>query len=166
MSRYFTCPYCGGDVPIKALACPNCGSDEETGWSEEAKYMHLLPEREEEPVAASRRGDWRGPAVVAVALLVVLATFERLLITAPGGSYVRSLLLLLLVVVVLYIAAHNGVFQGKDSEARLYRELLIQTRGDREVAERLIDFERRRAPELNRAQLCRNALDRLKYDRR
>jgi hypothetical protein len=31
-----TCPNCGAEVPPDAKACPECGSDEETGWSEEA----------------------------------------------------------------------------------------------------------------------------------
>ncbi len=26
---------CGADVPKKARACPQCGADERTGWSEE-----------------------------------------------------------------------------------------------------------------------------------
>lgn len=30
------CPNCGAEVPPKAKACPECGSDEQTGWSEEA----------------------------------------------------------------------------------------------------------------------------------
>lgn len=30
------CPVCGDDVPPKAWACPTCGSDYETGWSEQA----------------------------------------------------------------------------------------------------------------------------------
>jgi len=30
------CPNCGAEVPRNAKACPECGSDEETGWSEEA----------------------------------------------------------------------------------------------------------------------------------
>ena len=29
-----SCPVCGGDVPPKAKACPHCGSDENTGWSD------------------------------------------------------------------------------------------------------------------------------------
>ena len=32
----FVCPHCGHDVPIDALACRECGSDNETGWSEGA----------------------------------------------------------------------------------------------------------------------------------
>ena len=30
----FICPVCGEEVPARAKACPVCGSDENTGWSE------------------------------------------------------------------------------------------------------------------------------------
>jgi hypothetical protein len=30
------CPVCGEDVPPKSLACPECGSDHNTGWKESA----------------------------------------------------------------------------------------------------------------------------------
>lgn len=30
------CPNCGAEVPAHAQACPACGADEKTGWSEEA----------------------------------------------------------------------------------------------------------------------------------
>ncbi len=47
MSDYFICPNCGTEVPLKALACPECGSDENTGWSEDTMYDELnLPEAE------------------------------------------------------------------------------------------------------------------------
>ena len=29
-----SCPNCGASVPPNAKACPECGSDEETGWSD------------------------------------------------------------------------------------------------------------------------------------
>jgi len=35
------CPHCGAEVPRNAQACPECGSDEETGWSEQARYDAL-----------------------------------------------------------------------------------------------------------------------------
>jgi len=39
------CPNCGAKVPPQAKACPECGSDEQTGWSEEAYAGGLdLPE--------------------------------------------------------------------------------------------------------------------------
>ena len=40
-----TCPNCGAEVPPKARACPECGADEHTGWSEAARTDGLgLPE--------------------------------------------------------------------------------------------------------------------------
>lgn len=41
------CPNCGAEVPPGARACPECGSDEETGWSDEARVGGLdLPDEE------------------------------------------------------------------------------------------------------------------------
>jgi len=43
----FSCPHCGGEVPDGAKACPECGSDEKTGWSESADADRLgLPDEE------------------------------------------------------------------------------------------------------------------------
>ena len=33
---FFLCPYCGAEVKKGKLACPECGSCDETGWSEAA----------------------------------------------------------------------------------------------------------------------------------
>ncbi len=41
MSDYFDCPNCGAEVPIKAKSCPDCGSDDNTGWSEDTMYDGL-----------------------------------------------------------------------------------------------------------------------------
>ena len=39
------CPNCGAEVPRKARACPECGADEATGWSEKAGASGLdLPD--------------------------------------------------------------------------------------------------------------------------
>lgn len=41
------CPHCGAEVPRGARACPECGSDEQTGWSEETNTGGLdLPDDE------------------------------------------------------------------------------------------------------------------------
>ena len=41
------CPQCGAEVPSNARACPECGSDEETGWSDRADAQRLgLPDDE------------------------------------------------------------------------------------------------------------------------
>ena len=34
----FLCPACGAEVPAKTKACPECGSDETTGWSDQTLY--------------------------------------------------------------------------------------------------------------------------------
>lgn len=39
------CPNCGVEVPPRARACPGCGADETTGWSDDARYDGLdLPD--------------------------------------------------------------------------------------------------------------------------
>ena len=41
------CPNCGSEVAQNARSCPECGSCEETGWSQEAAVSGLgLPEEE------------------------------------------------------------------------------------------------------------------------
>ena len=34
----FICPACGETVPAGAKACPECGDDERTGWSDQTVY--------------------------------------------------------------------------------------------------------------------------------
>jgi hypothetical protein len=42
-----TCPCCGAEIPPRARACPECGADEQTGWSEGARYGGLdLPDED------------------------------------------------------------------------------------------------------------------------
>ena len=44
-----TCPNCHADVPPNAKACPECGADESTGWSETAYASSLdLPPSDED----------------------------------------------------------------------------------------------------------------------
>jgi hypothetical protein len=40
------CPVCGEDVPTGALACPECGADERSGWREDVADGLDLPEEE------------------------------------------------------------------------------------------------------------------------
>ena len=42
-----TCPNCGTELAPRARACPECGSCEQTGWSERAAHDGLgLPDEE------------------------------------------------------------------------------------------------------------------------
>lgn len=80
------CPNCGAEVPPNAKACPECGSDEETGWSEEAYAGGLdLPDdkfdyqdfvkREFEPKSPLPKGIHWFWWVIAVVLLIVFVLF-------------------------------------------------------------------------------------------
>ena len=41
------CPHCGAEVPANVKACPECGSDEKTGWSDRAHADRLgIPDEE------------------------------------------------------------------------------------------------------------------------
>lgn len=68
------CPVCGADVPPNAACCPDCGSDDETGWSDDTIYDGVdLPDAswgDEQPAAPSSR--FASPALV-WAVLILLA---------------------------------------------------------------------------------------------
>ena len=70
---WFTCPVCSEVVRADALACPHCGSDDETGWSEASAYDEAdLPE--ETLGETSRTTKQQSPAFtyVTVGLIVVI----------------------------------------------------------------------------------------------
>ncbi|MEZ5323426.1 MAG: hypothetical protein R3F34_19690 [Planctomycetota bacterium] len=81
---WFVCPVCGSDVPVGALACKECGSDDETGWSEDTAYDGLdLPEA---PLAELHTFDdflrltrrppwWKRPLHLALVAFLIVAIF-------------------------------------------------------------------------------------------
>ena len=80
------CPNCGAEVPPNAKACPECGSDEETGWSDEARVGGLeLPDDnfdydkfiesefgQEKPVPHGIHWFWWAIAVLTLGLVLYL----------------------------------------------------------------------------------------------
>jgi hypothetical protein len=85
-----TCPNCGAGVPARAKACPECGADEQTGWSEDAYASGLnLPEEnfdyddfvkrelggKKSPVPRGIRWYW-WVAAVAVAAAFIIGMFH------------------------------------------------------------------------------------------
>jgi len=79
------CPNCGASVPRNAKSCPECGSDDQTGWSEESETGGLdLPDEEfnydefvkrefnqEGPVPRGLHWFWWVVAIVLVVVLLV-----------------------------------------------------------------------------------------------
>lgn len=69
------CPNCGASFPKGRLACPECGSDENTGWKsqEDIDYESVdIPDvwGEEKP---ARNGPIPQKVIVVVALITVIA---------------------------------------------------------------------------------------------
>jgi predicted nucleic acid-binding Zn ribbon protein len=83
------CPVCGTGVPERARACPECGADEKTGWSEKARYDALgIPDddsfdyedfinREFEGKKPRRRNAWLWAAAALLLLSVFALAFFR-----------------------------------------------------------------------------------------
>ena len=81
----FICPVCGATVPAKASVCPDCGSDEQTGWSDKTIYDGTGIEDPDEfdyedwkrkelgdgPQRTGRQWFWWAVAVVALVLLLM-----------------------------------------------------------------------------------------------
>ena len=80
---------------------------------------------------------------------------------------IRQVLILVLVAVVIYIIWVLFIRGAKPTESSLYSELVSRCMGDRGQAERLIEFEKTRAPEgyTERAELIARALRRLERDK-
>jgi hypothetical protein len=74
------CPACGEHVPAGARACPACGADARTGWSEDTLYdgLALPDEAFEDEAAPGHRSPratgrpWKDYFRAGVALLLVL----------------------------------------------------------------------------------------------
>lgn len=81
------CPNCGARVPPRAKACPECGSDEKTGWADDAQTGALdLPDPEfnyddfvqrefggKKPIPRGIHWAWWLVAVLLVLVFVVFA---------------------------------------------------------------------------------------------
>lgn len=72
-----TCANCGATIPPNARACPECGADERTGWSEQSIYDGLdLPEdaetRTQDERSRQRREGHRWFWLLAAVTLILL----------------------------------------------------------------------------------------------
>lgn len=164
MSACFTCPNCGALVPQNALACPECGSDAETGWSEAARYQELgfyLPD-DDEPTEPPSTPLHLPQHWLVVLTALTIAAFVALVM--PIGVYLAPLIFVAIAVVYYLNQTQPGTHSG--AEKRLYQQLLTRAKGDQRLVERLIEYERQRAPQAARHALLQSALERWQRDYR
>jgi len=67
---------------------------------------------------------------------------------------------------MLQKATLESLFVVPLTEENLYQDLFVKTGYDHEVAQRLIEYERQRAPQATRFELIRNAIQRWERDNR
>ena len=153
VERYFTCPHCGGQVPSSATACPECGSDKETGWSKAAAYDDLLLYDNEPPADSSRHAAWPQYLIVIVAALTLSAYLAYAL---TWGIYLIPIVLAAVGVGIYVTQVLPN--QHRSQEKHVFQRLLQKAHGDRELVARLIEHERRRSPDAGRLKLMQDAL--------
>lgn len=109
----------------------------------------------------SRLSRWKGIIAAIVILAFVVPAFLMRSIETHvifGALVVAG--------VVIYLLFGRGAGSLLSSEDGLYEELLRKCRGDRSLANRLVEYERKRNPDAEIAELLRDAIERLEYDRR
>lgn len=84
------CPVCGEDVPPSALACPECGADERSGWREDAMAYDGVGLPEEFDYNDFVREEFSSP-IKPKGLSVFWWIAAILVIAAIGFIYVRRL---------------------------------------------------------------------------
>jgi uncharacterized membrane protein YvbJ len=81
-----TCPLCGGEFKKGSKACPHCGSDENTGWSDkmyldgidlgDVDYDELVKNEFPESSPAPAKVRWRAIAGIVVLFFFLAALLK------------------------------------------------------------------------------------------
>lgn len=159
MSDYFICPHCGARVDIDAVVCPECGSDDTTGWAEGAEYADLYP-TDDEP--SERSGlPWGN---IVLGLVVVVMAISAMAAFGRVGIILGLLLLALAGGAAYLFKVFPETRVGRERE--LYNDLLVRAGGDRAMVQRWIDYERSHMPDADDIMLMQRALYRWKRDNR
>jgi hypothetical protein len=158
----FGCPHCGTAIPADSPACPECGSDRETGWAEDALSADWSPPEDEQPERPRKRlfQNILKYGFMAIAV-VMLAAF--IAIGVPYGIYISGAVIVALA--IAFVAFRERPPSDKGVEKALEQELFTLSGRDPSRVERLVMLEKDRTPDASRTELLQNAIDRLIRDR-
>ncbi|MBN2353083.1 MAG: hypothetical protein JXD23_10980 [Spirochaetales bacterium] len=166
----FVCPNCGAVIPANrdlaaaSRACPECGSDEETGWSEEWYPDDSEPDEEEHEGDARRKEIVKKVLKVGFSLAGALAIAAFIAVQIPRYGLLIGLAVIAAIVVALVVFRERPPSE-KRTARELERELLAMSGRDPARVERLVMYERTRKPDASRAELLERAIGRLDRDR-
>jgi len=149
-AQYSICPHCGNENEPDTAVCPGCGYEWMDSNNDDSKET-----------TTSTPKVWVRYVLAIVAALLVSAL---LIIGLPWGSYLVPVWLGIVIAIMIYTRPHAEKMHS--AEKKLFHELVNMLGGDRELAERLIDHEKKRRPDFNRLQHIDNAMYHLKRDRR
>ncbi len=169
LDDYFVCPNCYADVPWNAAACPECGSDEETGWAEDAENV-IYYDDDEEP---DKKGAPLWQKIVLVFLAYVLASPLTAFFEPSSTGFMLLTILLVIAITYLVVAERLGADLSLSTQRSRtasamsdYDSLMMRARHDQSLVERLIAYEQSQNREGDREQWIRDALARWKRDSR
>jgi len=153
---YFVCPHCDARVSINALSCPECGSDDETGWSNETIGDDSQADLIYTDAAASK------PRVFMLWPLFLLIPIRA----AYLGNLLWGLVLLLVFLAVggLFVARDRWNLRPRKIEHELHLNLLRKAGGDEKLVASIIANEQRRNPQSNRAKAMESAIEKWERD--
>lgn len=112
-------------------------------------------------MSGSSHSTWR--QIVIVVLIIAIAVPAFTIRSIDTHMIIGALIV---IGIILYLVIGRGGKLSFRSEDSLYEELVRKCRGDRALANRLIEYERKRNPDAEIAELLQDAIDRLSYDRR
>ena len=150
---------------MDAVVCPECGSDDETGWSENTTYDGLYLYDADEDDLSSRRRSKSHPWIKYLIPVIIFITLAAFLATAvPWGIYLIPVILLAAGTAYYFVEIAPNL--QSNQEIKLYQALLLRAQGDGALVERWISYERRRDSDADEFQLMEAALYRWQRDNR
>jgi RNA polymerase subunit RPABC4/transcription elongation factor Spt4 len=161
--HHIICPHCGAVIPADSRACPECGSDSQTGWSDYGNLADAFAPEESEK-ERENRGMKKTVVKYVTAGTGIVLVYGLIAAWIPHGVYIGIPVVIAIVIALLIL--WGKPFSGLWEEKALEQEFLAMAGHDPERVERLIQFEQVKDPNASRLKLLRAAYNRLLRDRR